>query len=176
MGPLASPPLPRDHRLWYFGWPWALRKGLIVGYYKFYYYGINANKNLLAHGPITLTKTFDSWIPFANIVIIMKSWSLFKLLDPWIKFSSYCKALSTRRHNKMDTCTSYTYMLHIFQMNYDNNLWNVVSSFLHYSMEPGQDKQRLRPDGWITAADELRAPRVIRSLKIFLDSWWSLRQ
>lgn len=27
------------------------------------------------------------------------------------------------------------------------NLWNVVSPFLHYSMEPRQHKQRLRSDG-----------------------------
>lgn len=43
-------------------------------------------------------------------------------------------------------------------------------------MEPRQHKQRLRPNGGITAADKLRAPRVVRSLKIFLDSWWSLKR
>ena len=56
------------------------------------------------------------------------------------------------------------------------NLWNVVSPFLYYSMEPRQHKERLRSDGRVTAADELRAPRVVRSLKIFLYSRWSLKR
>ena len=63
-----------------------------------------------------------------------------------------------------------------FQISFATNLWNVVSSFLNYRMEPRQHKQRLRSNGGVTAADKLRAPRVVRSLKIFLDSWWSLKQ
>ena len=43
-------------------------------------------------------------------------------------------------------------------------------------MEPRQHKQRLCSNGGVTAADKLRAPRVVRSLKIFLDSWWSLKR
>ena len=71
---------------------------------------------------------------------------------------------------------SYILLCVRFQISFATNLWNVVSSFLHYRMEPRQHKQRLCSNGGVTAADKLRAPRVVRSLKIFLDSWWSLKR
>ena len=61
-------------------------------------------------------------------------------------------------------------MKHVFY------LWNVVPPLLHYSMEPRQHKQRLRSNGRVTAANELRTPRVVSSLKIFLYPRWSLKK